>query len=66
MRLTSCISGPEPAEGYDCTGTLEILTPRVIPSTLATTCASDLTGDGVVTFADLAKMKSVFFKTCTP
>jgi type II secretory pathway pseudopilin PulG len=29
-------------------------------------CASDLTSDGVVNFADLAKMKSVFFKTCTP
>ena len=29
-------------------------------------CASDLTGDGVVNFADLAKMKSVFFKICTP
>ena len=29
-------------------------------------CASDITDDGVVNFADLAKMKSVFFKTCTP
>ena len=29
-------------------------------------CASDITGDGVVSFADLAKMKSVFLKTCTP
>jgi prepilin-type N-terminal cleavage/methylation domain-containing protein len=29
-------------------------------------CASDLTGDGVVNFADLAKMKSVFFKACAP
>jgi hypothetical protein len=29
-------------------------------------CKADLTGDGVVNFADLAKMKSVFFKTCTP
>ena len=27
---------------------------------------ADLTGDGVVNFADLAKMKSVFFKTCAP
>jgi len=25
-----------------------------------------LTGDGVVNFADLAQMKSVFFNTCTP
>ena len=65
-RNPSCMSGPEPAAGYDCTSTLEIFTPRVIPSTLATTCASDITGDGVVNFADLAKMKSVFFKTCTP
>lgn len=65
-RTNTCIAGPEPADGYDCTGTLEIFTPRVIPSALATTCASDLTGDGVVNFADLAKMKSVFFKTCTP
>ena len=29
-------------------------------------CKADLTGDGVVNFADLAKMKSVFFQTCTP
>ena len=29
-------------------------------------CASDLTGDGVVNFADLAKLKSVFFKACAP
>lgn len=65
-RSPSCISGPEPAEGYDCTGTVELFTPRVIPSALATTCASDLTGDGVVNFADLAKMKSVFYRTCAP
>jgi len=65
-RDPTCLSGPEPVAGYDCTNSLEIFTPRVIPSTLATTCASDLTGDGVVNFADLAKMKSVFFKTCTP
>jgi hypothetical protein len=60
------MSGPEPAAGYDCTGTLEIFTPRMIPSTLATTCASGITGDGVVNFADFAKMKSLFFKICTP
>ena len=65
-RSPACLTGPEPAGGYDCTGTLEIFTPRVIPSALATTCASDITGDGVVNFADLAKMKSVFFKTCAP
>jgi hypothetical protein len=29
-------------------------------------CKAGLTGDGVVNFADLAKTKSAFFKTCTP
>lgn len=32
----------------------------------AEACAADINRDGVVNFGDLAKMKSVFFKTCTP
>ena len=39
-------------------------TMRAIAASLA--YKAGLTGDGVVNFADLAKMKSVFFKTCTP
>jgi len=41
-----------------------LLTTQATAASLA--CKADLTGDGVVNFADLAKMKSVFFKTCTP
>lgn len=29
-------------------------------------CKADLNADGVVNFSDLAKMKSVFFQSCTP
>ena len=29
-------------------------------------CKADLTADGVVNFADLALLKSVFFKKCEP
>ena len=29
-------------------------------------CDPDLTNDGVVNFADLARLRSVFFQTCTP
>ena len=43
---------------------LSLLTTHAAVASLA--CKADLTGDGVVNFADLAKMKSVFFKTCTP
>jgi len=43
---------------------LRLLTTQAVAASAA--CKADLTGDGVVNFADLAKMKSVFFKTCTP
>ena len=57
---TICAGRPNQSVRLD----FHLLTTGAAGASLA--CKADLTGDGVVNFADLAKMKSVFFKSCTP
>jgi len=66
QRTIPCERFPSNAASLDCTVTLQAFRPVRSTSSPSAACKADLTGDGVVNFADLVKMKSVFFKTCTP
>jgi hypothetical protein len=50
----------------DCRVALQAFRPVRSTHPPSAACKPDLTGDGVVNFADLAKLKSVFFQRCQP
>jgi hypothetical protein len=64
-RYSPC-SGPGDAASLDCTVTLQAFRPVRSTSSPSLARKADLTGDGVVNFGDLAKLKSVFFQRCQP
>ena len=49
----------------NCDLKIEVFVPGVHRSADSLACRADITGDGIVNFADLASLKSAFFQRCT-
>lgn len=60
------VTSPTALPDRACSVGLALSAAHTATPTASLACRADLTEDGVVNFADLARLRSVFFQTCTP